>query len=161
MISCGKILNAYTKLERKIDKYPKLATIGNTTLSKTVTENFANGLKQYSVSGEGTFIPKCKLQFKLVEEFFNKCKNGKYFEELPFFKKITETKPEYADRALVITRANGNGLSSVTTVNSEGIRLNRVTKRLNKDGTHYDCARYGYNDNGTKPTVIATWTESP
>ena len=151
--------NVYLNLVRTIDKYPKLAAIGNTTMTKTMTKDFANGLKQYSVSGEVTVVPKNKLQLQFVEEFFNKCKSGEYFEELPFFKKITETKPEYADRALVITRTNGKGLSSKTTVNSEGIRQSKVTKRLNKEGTQYDCVRYVYNDNGTKPTIISTWTE--
>ena len=36
----------------------------------------------------------------------------------------------------------------------------KVTKRLNKEGTQYDCVRYSYNDKGTEPIVFSTWTEN-
>ena len=150
--------NVYLDLTRTIDRLPKLRTVGNTTLSKRVSESFANGMKEYCISSEASFVPNCeKLQLKLVEEYFGKCKDGKHFEELPIFKKITETKPSYGDRGLVITRANGKGLSTETTVNSEGIRQYKVEKRLSKDGTHYNCTRYTYNENGTKPAVVSSW----
>ena len=154
------VKDVYLNLANTINKYPREPKIGNTLRTKIITKEFANGIKQYAVSGEATKVKKNKLQLQLIEEFFNKCKNGHIFEELPFFKKITETKPEYADRLLVITRANGKGLSTKTTVNSEGIRMFKVTKRLNKEGTQYDCVRYSYNDKGTEPIVFSTWTEN-
>jgi len=143
--------NVYLDLTRAVDRLPKL---------KTVNKSFADGMKEYWVSSEAEFVPNCeKVQLKLVEEYFGKYKDGKCFEELPFFKKITETKPSYGDRGLVITRSNGKGLSTETTVNSEGIRQYKVEKRLNKDGTHYNCTRYIYNENGTKPTIISSWVK--
>jgi len=146
--------NVYLNLTRAIDRLPKHATIGNTTLTKTVPSEFSKGMKQYCVSGEKEYMQNCIPQLELVEEYFNKCSG--YFEKV--FSKITKTKPEYADRGLVITR-EGKGLRTVTTVNSEGIRQMKVVRRLSKDGTHYDCTRYIYNDNGTKPEILSTWTE--
>ena len=150
--------SAYFNLIRTIDSLPKLKKIGNATLTETVNKQFANEMKEYCISGEGRLVPNGeKIQLQLVEEYFGKCKDGKSFEELPFFKKITETRPSYGDRGLVITRANGKGLSTETTINAEGIRLYRVEKRLSKDGNHYECTRYVYNENGTNPSVVSSW----
>jgi len=150
--------SAYFNLIRTIDSLPKLKEIGNVRLTKTVNKPFANEMKEYCISGESRLVPNCeKIQLQLVEEYFGKCKDGKYFEELPFFKKITETRPSYGDRALVITRTNGKGLSTETTINAEGIRLDRVEKRLSKDGNNYEYTRYVYNENGTKPSFVSSW----
>ena len=152
--------NAYLNLTHKIYSLPVLDNGGNTRLTKTVAKLFSNDMKEYWVSGNARIVSDFEnIQARLVEEYFGKCKDGKYFEELPFFKKITETKPTYGDRGLVITRANGKGLSTKTTVNSEGIRQYKVEQRLSKDRTYYDCARYLYNENGTKPAVFSTWVK--
>ena len=150
---------AYLNFTKTICSAPVFARIGDTTLTKTVSKSFADGLKQHTCSGKIKVMPKGKSQFELIEGFYHKCKNGEYFEELPFFKKITETQPRFGDNALVITRANGKGASSTTTVNSEGVRLYRVSKNLNEKSGQYDCIRYVYNDNGTQPKIVSTWTE--
>ena len=59
---------------------------------------------------------------------------SKSFED--FFTKTTSTTPEYGARALVVTKTNGKDVKSITTVNSEGIRQSRITKKLNNDGKY-------------------------
>ena len=153
-------MSRYLNLLNTINRIPKFATIGNTTLTGAMTEGFANGRKLYVASGQTTDIPDCKLQLKFLERYFNDCKDEAFIHKVPFFVRTTETKPQYADRALVITKANGKGTSSsVTTVNSEGIRQYRVTKHLNKDGDQFTCTRYVYDDNGVSPSVVSTWVE--
>ena len=60
-------------------------------------------MKEYCISGDATLVPNCEnVQQKSVEEYFGKCKDVKYFEELPFFLKITETKPSTVTEVLLL-----------------------------------------------------------
>ena len=172
--------NVCSNLAKTICTLPRFKTTDNGVITKTVRKNIANGLKQYSVSGAGDVLPNGNLHLFMQESYRKskggeaKSKIGKFFDKLPFLKKFSKTKsksfedfftkttsttPEYGDRALVVTKTNGKDVKSITIVNSEGIRQSRITKKLNNDGK-YDCTRYVYNDNGTEPTVISTWTQN-
>ena len=172
--------NVCSNLAKTICTLPRFKTTDNGVITKTVRKNIANGLKQYSVSGAGDVLPNGNLHLFMQESYRKskggeaKSKIGKFFDKLPFLKKFSKTKsksfedfftktisttPEYGDRALIVTKTNGKGVKSITTVNSAGIRQSRVTKKLNKNGK-YDYTRYVYNDNGTEPTVVSTWTQN-
>ncbi len=165
--------NVYSNLAKTICTLPRFTTTDNGVITKTVRKNFANGLKEYSVSGAGNVLPNGNLHL-FMQESYRKSKVGAFFNKLPFLKKFTKTKsksfedfftkttstkPQYGDRALVVTKTNCKGVESTTIVNSAGIRQSRVTKKLNKNGK-YDYTRYVYNDNGTEPTVVSTWTQN-
>ena len=172
--------NVCSNLAKTICTLPRFTTTDNGVITKTVRKNFANGLKEYSVSGAGDVLPNGNIHMFLQESYRKskggeaKSKVGAFFDKLPFLKKFfktksksfedfftktTSTKPQYGDRALVVTKTNCKGVESTTTVNSAGIRQSKVTKKLNKNGT-YDYTRYVYNDNGTEPTVVSTWTQN-
>ena len=172
--------NVCSNLAKTICMLPRFTTTDNGVITKTVRNNFANGLKEYSVSGAGDVLPNGNIHMFLQESYRKskggeaKSKVGAFFDKLPFLKKFSKTKsksfedfftktisttPEYGDRALIVTKTNGKGVKSITTVNSAGIRQSRVTKKLNKNGK-YDYTRYVYNDNGTEPKVVSTWTQN-
>ncbi len=149
--------NVYLNLVNTLSNYPKLATIGNKTITKTKSENFAFGTKLYATSGEINHLPNNVLQLKFIEEYYGKYKDDYYFQKSPFFKKITETVPFNGEKGVLITRADGKGLITETKVNADGIRQYKIEKQISKDGKNIDCTKYVYNNNGTKPTIISGW----
>lgn len=172
------MVNYYTTLSR-LRNLPE-RRIGSYLLRETKTSQFAGQNKLYAISGDiekssNPLLPNLKMveeyftkvgsnakwfdRFPLLKKIFSKNKTENYFGELPIFKKITESVPEYADRGMRITRTNGKGLSTVTTLDENGIRGMKVKKQLSKDGTHFECTRYVYNEKGTEPTVVSQWTQ--
>ncbi len=151
--------NVYLNLVDTLSNYPKLATIGNKTITKTKSENFALGTKLYAASGETNHLPDNVLHLKFVEEYYGKYEDGYFFQKSPFFKKTTETIPANGENGVLITRADGKGLITETTVNTNGIRQFKIEKQISRDGKNIDYTKYVYNNSGTKPTIVSSWVK--
>ena len=59
--------NVCSNLAKTICMLPRFTTTDNGVITKTVRKNFANGLKEYSVSGAGDVLPNGNLHLFMQE----------------------------------------------------------------------------------------------
>lgn len=152
--------NTYHGVYSRIKKLPVIYKDSKTVLPGSKTTYFANETKEYNVCGTYLTPPyNEKPQLKLIEQCYEKLKGFTWFNEIPYFKKISVTKSNLENNLVEVTRATGKGFSTLTNYDAKGIRTTKVVQRINPETKLYDYSRLLFNKRGTQPKIIKTWSD--
>ncbi|MBR6127523.1 hypothetical protein IKQ21_07560 [bacterium] len=118
--------------------------------------DFAKGKKNYRLYGNiRNGLHNNISGFKMTEVYKN------IVDSHILLKKETKPIKHCGDKAIRITRSDSKGNRTETIVDSnKGIKLWREVEIYNPKENNYICTRYIYNENGTKPTIVAQWVKT-
>ena len=153
--------NTYLGVYNQVRKLPVISRDTRMIIPGIKVSYFANGTKEYDIGARyvgSPFQPEPKMD--LIEEYFHKIKGFTWFEEKPFFKKVSRTRKQLDTQVVDVTRTNGRGTSSKTIHDENGIRISKVQQKLvNPKKDEYQYTRLTFDERGTHPKVMSQWKD--